>query len=260
MRRSRPCSGGALKPLRLLPAAYLLRSLFLIAALIAAALAAGCGSEASPQEVSGSAASEAASPDVPLSEPLSEADRTPVTLNVWYSASGQTGEAFLKEAGAFDKASALVDLDLSYSGSSDDTAYKVNAAQLTGTAPDVALMYAGPVFTGGTGDFRMDELIKRDGFDAQDIYPGLWDFCRYYSDDRICAVPYGISTQLLYYNRDLVERAGVDLSDPPKTWDDFKAVLETCRDAAPDEGTAAFDVVQADWLFKSMLPVRKPPC
>ena len=209
----------------------------LIAMLLVTALTAGCGS------ASGSGSGAAAS---------DQNEGTPVTLDVWYSASGQTGEAFLKEAAAFDDQSALIDLSLSYSGSSDDTAYKVNAALLAGNGPDVALMYAGTIFTGGRGDFTMDELIKRESFDASDLYPGLRDFCRYYSDERLCAVPYGVSTQLIYYNRSLIENAGIDLTEPPKTWDAFKESLTAVQETLP-EGCAAFDAVQADWLFKTML-------
>ncbi len=71
------------------------------------------------------------------------------TLQVWYAVSGTSGDKFVAMSKAFDEGNDLVDLELSYSGGSADTATKVSAALLTNTQPDVALMYAGPLYTGG---------------------------------------------------------------------------------------------------------------
>ena len=227
--------------------------------------AAGCGpavtgmpeDTAGTSEGTGSPAGEAAvhtgNTAVDLTVPLAAEDREKTTLTVWYSASGATGEAFTEAVEAFDAGSDLVDITLSYSGNADDTAYKVNAAMIAGTAPDVALMYSGPVFTGGSDNYSLNYLIQRDGFDPGDIFPGLWDFCRYYKSDAVCAVPYGISTQLLYYNKAILTEAGIDLTDPPKTWDEFRDICRECASLRRDGRFAAFDAVQADWLFKTML-------
>ena len=227
---------------RILPGPAGIRAGALFLAVLMITGTAGCGS----------AAAAGISKD-DLTQPLDAADREKISLNVWYSASGATGEAFTKAVEAFDAGSDLVDITLSYSGSADDTAYKVNAAMIAGTAPDVALMYSGPVFTGGSGNYSLNDLIKRDGFNSADIFPGLWDFCRYYKSDAVCAVPYGISTQLLYYNRDIIAEAGIDLTDPPKTWEEFRDICRECAALRRDSRFAAFDAVQADWLFKTML-------
>ena len=61
------------------------------------------------------------------------------TLQVWYAVSGTSGDKFVAMSKAFDEGNDLVDLELSYSGGSADTATKVSAALLTNTQPDVAL-------------------------------------------------------------------------------------------------------------------------
>lgn len=191
-------------------------------------------------------------PDLTVAMDASE--RTPQTLEVWYAVSGTSGEKFTEQAQAFDESSDLVSLNLSYSGGSNDTATKVSAALLTGTAPDVALMYAGPSFTGSLGNFDMAQLIQREGFDADDIYPGVWDYCRYFNGE-ICAVPYGISTPVMYYNKDILAAAGVDMTNPPTTWAEFYDVCLQCLEKGNInnmDGFTAFDATDAGWLFKSM--------
>ena len=196
-----------------------------------------------------------------LSVAMDASERTPQTLEVWYALSGTSGETFTAQAAAFDEANDLVSLNLSYSGGSNDTATKVSAALLTGTEPDVALMYAGPSFTGSLGNFDMAQLINREGFDKDDIFSGIWDYCKYYNGE-ICAVPYGISTPVMYYNKDILAAAGVDMTNPPKTWDEFYDVCLQCMQSGNlngMDGFTAFDVSDAGWLFKSMCMQNECP-
>ena len=111
--------------------------------------------------------------------PGTEPDISGITLDVWYAVSGTSGEEFTKQSEAFAKQYGVT-LNLSYSGGSGDTATKVAAAQLTDTAPDVALMYAGPLYTGGKDNYDIDNLIKTGkGFDFADIFEGMMDYCVY---------------------------------------------------------------------------------
>ena len=174
------------------------------------------------------------------------------TLQVWYAVSGTSGDKFVAMSKAFDEGNDLVDLELSYSGGSADTATKVSAALLTNTQPDVALMYAGPLYTGGRNDYAMENLIKREGYAMDDIFPGMLDYCTYMGQG-ICAVPFGISTQVMYYNKTLLEKAGMDMTNPPKTWQEFYDLCADLLTKVGGDDFTAFDVSDAPWLFKSML-------
>ena len=185
----------------------------------------------------------------PTEEPVA---REKQTLQVWYAVSGTSGEKFTALSKEFDDQSDLVDLELSYSGGSADTATKVSAALLTNTQPDVALMYAGPLYTGGRNDYAMEELMKREGFGMDDIFPGMLDYCTYMGQG-ICAVPFGISTQVMYYNKTLLEKAGADMANPPKTWQEFYDLCADLLTKVEGDDFTAFDVSDAPWLFKSML-------
>ncbi|MFA6365868.1 MAG: ABC transporter substrate-binding protein [Candidatus Hydrogenedentales bacterium] len=175
-------------------------------------------------------------------------------LKVWYAISGDSGEAFKAMLEKYDAANDDVALEYSYSGNYGDTATKVSAALVSNTAPDVALMAAGPLYTGARNDFFIEEKINEPDFQKNDIYPGVWDYAKF--NGRICAVPYGISTQVLYYNKAVIEKAGISLKNPPKTWAEFVQVAKTAQAKGNINGGAdfwGFDVTDVGWLFKTML-------
>ncbi len=235
----------------------------LLALLMAASMLTGCISNyastpaetkpettAAPSKEEGSTA--AGEESTPAETPAPSIAGT--KLEVWYAVSGTSGEKFTALSDAFAKESGVV-LEMSYSGGSADTATKVSAALLNNTQPDVALMYAGPLYTGGRGDFSVDELMNGGDFDKADIFEGMLDYC-VYKGEGICAVPYGISTQVLYYNKAILAAAGVDMTNPPKTWQEFKDVCKSVLEKGninKVEDFAAFDTTDEAWLFKSML-------
>ena len=183
--------------------------------------------------------------------PETEPSIAGMTLNIWYAVSGTSGELFTKMSEDFGKEYGVT-MNMTYTGGSADTATKVAAAQLDNkNVPDVALMYAGPLYTGGKDNYDIDDLIKNGtGFDINDIFEGMMDYC-VYMGEGYCALPFGISTQVLYYNKDMLREAGVDMTNPPKTWSEFKAVLEKVKASAGEN--KAFDTTDQAWLFKSML-------
>ena len=114
----------------------------------------------------------------------------------------------------------------------------------------MALISAAPLYTGAREDWTIETLIEDPAFDKDGIYEGVWKYAQF--QNRICALPYGISVPVLYYNKDIIEAAGIDLTtEAPKSWDDLYALAER---AVKDGGaTYGFDVNDVPWLFKSML-------
>ncbi len=185
--------------------------------------------------------------------PNTEVDIKGQKLTVWYALSGTSGTLFTELSEKFTNEYG-VDLELSYSGSYADTATKVSAALLTNTQPDVVVMGSGPLYTGGEGDFRIKELLaSTDDFDQADVFEGMMEYCDY-MNQGICAIPFGISTQVMYYNKDILKAAGVDMTNPPKTWAEFYDVLGKVKAYAGDnKDLKGFDTSDEAWLFKAML-------
>lgn len=176
-----------------------------------------------------------------------------ITLQVWYALSGTSGEAFLAVLDDFNALDTGITIDASYSGGYTDTATKITAALLSDTPPDV-LIGGHVAYTGAYGNFYAGEQVIADPeFGYDDVFTGLWDYAMY--DGKICNIPFGISTPLMYYNKSVVEAAGVDLVESaPKTWAEFIDVCKTIQAHYADNADfAAFVVKDIPWLFKTQL-------
>ena len=228
----------------------------LIALLLALVMVLGlvaCGAPAETPDTPKADAPAADAPAAPVvdeNNPLFTKPTENVHLTIWYAVSGVTAEKFEALVNEYVAANPNVTVELSYAGSYADAANKISANLLTNTAPDVALTTAAPMFTGDRGDYTLETLIQDPAFDADGIYEGVWDYAKW--QGRICALPYGISVPVLYYNKTIAADMGLDLeTNPPKTWDELYAIAEK----AVKEGKAAngFDVNDVAWLFKSML-------
>jgi len=233
----------------------------LLAAVMLLSVLAGCNNE-KPEDTKGTQAptqgnqpeatkgTEAPTPTVDEGNPLYTKPTEEVNLQVWYAVSGVTATTFEELVNEYMAANPNIKIELSYSGGSGETAEKVSANLLTGTAPDVALMYAGPLYTGGSDDWALETLIEDPAFDKDGIYEGAWQYCQF--QGRNCALPYAVSVPVLYYNKAIVEAAGIDIEkEAPKTWDELYALAERC---VKDGGaTYGIDINDAPWVFKTML-------
>ncbi len=183
--------------------------------------------------------------------PVEPKELEPASLKVWYSISGANGQFFEKQVRQFMEEHPQISIELTYTGSYADSATKISAAKLAGNSPDVIITSASQLYTGEDGDYRMETNVLDPAFDVSDVRPGVMEYAKY--SGRLAAVPFSISTQVIYYNKDLVAKAGLDLeANPPKTWDEFLTVAKTVQ-AACSKGTFGFDTSDSKWLIKSML-------
>jgi raffinose/stachyose/melibiose transport system substrate-binding protein len=105
------------------------------------------------------------------------------------------------------------------------------AASIAGDGPDVRTGYTG----GNTLSFA-DFLLDLDGVFDESTMEDLsgWNTVRedYQEDGKLLALPYGGGSYFyVFYNKDLAAKAGVDLSTPPATWEDFLDLAEQVKDA-----------------------------
>ena len=194
------------------------------------------------------AATETAAPASTQSAP---AELAPASLKVWYSISGTNGQFFESQVRAFMEQNPQISIELTYTGSYSDSATKISAAKLAGNAPDVVITSASQLYTGEDDNFQIETDVLDPEFNVSDIREGILEYANYRG--HLAAVPFSISTQVIYYNKDLAAKAGLDLeANPPKTWDEFLEVAKTIQAACP-KGTYGFDTSDAKWLVKSML-------
>ena len=183
-----------------------------------------------------------------------------VKISVWYAVSGASGDAFKELVEKFTAENNQIEIELSYSGNYGDTATKVSAALTSGAEPNVALMSAGPLFTGARGTYFIEEKINEADFDKADFFESGLDYSKY--KGKVCALPYGISTPILYYNKNILDKAGIDTSKPPETWDDLYEMAKIAQAKGNINNVDefwGFEVRDVPWLFKTMLNQNENP-
>jgi len=97
---------------------------------------------------------------------------------------------------------------------------KLLTAFVAGTLPDVIQLGStwvpefaavGAIACGEVSDWR-----------ERDLFPGALDTVMI--DGRMCAVPWYVDTRVLFYRRDLLERAG--FQQPPRTWQEWRQAMQ----------------------------------
>lgn len=100
-----------------------------------------------------------------------------------------------------------------------------------GVAPDIMQLAYNqlPTFAERGTLHPLDELIERDGFPVDQMFPEVLPALKY--KGRFYGLPRGWTTFALYYNKDMFREAGVPFPKPGWTWDDF---LAACKKVTKD--------------------------
>lgn len=177
----------------------------------------------------------------------------PITLDVWYALSGSTGEAFMSIISDFNAQDNGITINASYSGGYNDTSTKITAALRSNSTPDV-LIGGQVTYSGAYGNFYCGNQAQEDPeFNFNDVFTGLWEYGRY--NGQICNIPYGMSTNTMFYSKSLIEAAGLDMEkNAPKSWDEFLAICQSLKAFYKDkEGFIPFVVQDEDWLSNTQI-------
>lgn len=106
---------------------------------------------------------------------------------------------------------------------------QVPAAVQSGEGPDVAIMHSDQL---GTNAARavivpLDDVAQALGLKESDFAPVVWN-AGIYNNQRY-GIPLDMHPLIFYYNKGLMEEAGLDPDSPPQTREDFEAALEEFR-------------------------------
>ncbi len=90
--------------------------------------------------------------------------------------------------------------------------------------PDVMFLFPVPSYAASGVLEDLDPYIAEAGYDLADYWPGLLDSAMY--EGRVYGFPRDIGLEVLYYNKDVFDEAGVAYPDDTWTWDDLRAASE----------------------------------
>jgi sn-glycerol 3-phosphate transport system substrate-binding protein len=160
---------------------------------------------------------------------------------------------------AFEKTHPDIQVKPIYAGSYQDTIAKVLTAIKGGDAPQLAVLLSTDMYT----------LIDEDAvvpFDAlsrapedkawlDSFYPAFLENSR--TGGKTWGVPFQRSTIVMFWNKDAFKDAGLDPSQPPKTWDELVAFGQklTKRDASGNTTRWGVEIPSSGfpyWLFQAL--------
>jgi multiple sugar transport system substrate-binding protein len=142
------------------------------------------------------------------------------TLTVW--AMGNEGTKLTVLADAFTKANPGVKVNVT-PVDWGQAVTKLQTAIAGGTTPDVSQMgtdMMGQFGAGGTFDAVPADI------DPTGFFQSAWNTNMV--DGAVVGVPWYVETRLLYYRKDIAEKAGI--MAPPATWDDLKAMAKAMKE------------------------------
>src|SRR5262245_15693672 len=87
-------------------------------------------------------------------------------------------------------------------------------------------------FVDGGHAFDLTALVSNDPrWKQEGYYPDMMALGEFAG--RMMAIPFAISTPIMYYNADLFRKSGLDPANPPKTWPEVIAAAKKIQAAVP---------------------------
>ena len=200
-----------------------------IASILAASMAVmaltGCGGGKTTSEAQSAttdettASTEAGSTADGAEAPDLNQDTKGTTITFWHSMGGVNGEAMGYLVNKFNEENTDgITVEAVYQGEYDDTINKLKSAQIGNMGADLVQIYdIGTRFMIDSGwVIPMQELINADGYDISQIEPNI---AAYYTvNNELYSMPFNSSTPILYYNKDMFEKAGIEPATAEKPW------------------------------------------
>ena len=133
------------------------------------------------------------------------------TIGFWHSMGGVNGEALTYLIDKFNNENEYgITVNAEYQGEYDDAINKLKSAQIGNMGADLVQIYdLGTRFMIDSGwVVPMQDLIDAAGFDTSDLEPNVLAY--YTVDNKLYSMPFNSSTPILYYNKDMFEKAGIE--------------------------------------------------
>ena len=216
----------------------------LIAVSMIVASLAGCGSTAAEAPAADAAtpaaaeetAAEPAADEAKAEEPAAEAEATaadaPVTLK-WALWDKDATVYYQPLIDGYTAAHPNVTIEMVDLGSTDYQT--VLGTQLSGSDADFDVVtikdVPGLVTLANKGVLEpLDSLISQDGIDLS-VYNGITDQVKV--NDQLFELPFRRDIWVLYYNKDVFDKAGVDYPTNDMTWDEYDQLARKITDTTP---------------------------
>ena len=221
-------------------------SLLLVAAM-AAGMLAGCGNGKSSVSQNGSDGSKDSNEKVEMAD-AKDVDGTTITF--WHSMGGVNGQAIDALVKKFnDENKYGIKVESQYQGEYDDSLNKLKSAQIGNMGADLVQVYeVGTRFMIESGwTVPMQEMIDADKYDVSQIEPNLSAY--YTIDDKLYSMPFNSSTPIMYYNKDMFDKAGI--ADVPDSLEGIDKIGEQLMSKGGASEVMSLGIF--GWFFEELI-------
>jgi len=143
-------------------------------------------------------------------------------IHLWHAMSGVLGAELEALAQRFNASQPNLKVVLGYKGPYDQTMREALAAQRDGKGPHLAQIYelGTAQMMAERGAIRPIWQVLADGGERIETKSFLPAVSGYFSDGatQLVALPFNVSTPILFYNKDAFRKAKLDPDKAPKTW------------------------------------------
>jgi len=156
-------------------------------------------------------------------------------IHFWHALGGSLGGALDSLVQRFNASQAQVRVRTEHKGSYEDTMIAALAAQRAGAGPHLVQVYevgTAHMMAARTAVRPVWQVLAEGGerIDAKSFLPAVGS---YFSDNagQLLALPFNVSTPILFYNKDAFRKAKLDPQKAPKTWYEMPKAMGELVDA-----------------------------
>jgi sn-glycerol 3-phosphate transport system substrate-binding protein len=150
-------------------------------------------------------------------------------IRLWHALSGSLGAALESFVQRFNDSQKEFWVVAEHKGSYEDTMIAALAAQRSGAGPHLAQIYeVGTAhMMAARGAYRPLWQVAAENHESIDAKAFLPSVAGYFSDEsgRLLALPFNLSTPILFYNKTAFRKAKLDPEKPPATWYEMPRVM-----------------------------------
>jgi sn-glycerol 3-phosphate transport system substrate-binding protein len=176
------------------------------------------------------------------------------TVSFWHAMDGTNAEALNKLVAEFNTAhQGKIEVKSTYAGKYDDAITKYKAAIQSKSTPDVIQVYdiGSRFMIDAKQTLPMQSFIDRDKLDVSDLQPNITGY--YSIDGKLNSMPFNTSMPVLFYNKTLFTKAGLDPNKPPQDLAGIRAAAEKLAKQNGGPADYGFGAAIYGWLLEQFI-------
>lgn len=177
-----------------------------------------------------------------------DASGSATTIDFWAPLGGTNGETAQKMVDQFNSEHKDIKVNMLKQKDYYENATKLQAALTSKDQPDVTLLEITQTGTFASENALVDMSNYFDKTYQERFFPGL--LTNSYYENKFVGVPFNRSTPILYINKDMATKAGLDPAGP-KTWDELKEYATKMTNKS--EEIYGFETPIDIWFYEAMV-------